>query len=208
MLLKTEPDCHNRNCILHLAVLSFLIASHLPSATHRESCESDKLSKSTTELPSIVLEVSYMRVPAGPIGETGKATIRILVVDDFEYWRRFVTSIVEEEPGLYVVCKVSDGLEAVQKAEELTPDLIVLDIGLPKMNGIEAARQIRPLSPSSRIVFLSQNNDHDVVRVALGTGALGYVHKTDARSELLPAVYAVLRGEQFVSSRSNGFWET
>jgi DNA-binding NarL/FixJ family response regulator len=149
-----------------------------------------------------------MRAPQGPIAQTGKAAIRILVVEDFEYWRRFVTSIVQEEPGLHVVCKVSDGLEAVEKAEELKPDLILLAFGLPKLNGIEAARQIRQLSPSSRIVFLSQNNDHHVLRAALGIGALGYVHKTDARSELLPAVYAVLRGEQFVSSRSsNGFRE-
>jgi DNA-binding NarL/FixJ family response regulator len=149
-----------------------------------------------------------MRAPAGPIGQKERAEIRILVVEDFEYWSRFVTSIVQKEPGLHVVCKVTDGLEAVQKAEELKPDLILLDIGLPKLNGIEAARRIRQLSPNSRIVFLSQNNDHDVVRAALGMGALGYVHKTDARSELLPAVYAVLRGEQFVSSRTNGFWET
>ena len=84
----------------------------------------------------------------------------------------------------------------------------MLDIGLPKLSGIEAARQIRQLSPSSKIVFLSQNNDHDVVRAALGIGAVGYVHKMDARGELLPAVFAVLRGEQFVSSRSNGFRET
>ncbi len=79
-----------------------------------------------------------------------------------------------------------------------------MDIGLPKLNGIEAARQIRQLSPSSKIIFLSQNNDLDIVRAALGTGALGYVRKIDAGRELLPAVDAVLRGEQFISS-SNGF---
>jgi DNA-binding NarL/FixJ family response regulator len=82
----------------------------------------------------------------------------------------------------------------------LKPDLIVLDIGLPKLNGIEAARQIRQLSPSSKIVFLSQNNDLDVVRAALSTGAQGYVFKMDAQSELLPAVDAALRGKQYVSS--------
>jgi DNA-binding NarL/FixJ family response regulator len=99
-----------------------------------------------------------------------------------------------------VIAEASDGSEAVQKAEELKPDLILLDIGLPKLNGIEAARRIRQRSPSSKIIFLSQNSDLDVVRAALGTGALGYVRKTDARRELLPAMDAVLRGKQFVSS--------
>ncbi len=108
--------------------------------------------------------------------------------------------MLQVRPELQVICETSDGPEAVLKAEELKPDLIVLDIGLPKLNGIEAARRIRQLSPSSKIVFLSQNNDLDVVRAAFGTGAQGYVSKTDARSELLPAVDAVLRGRQFVSS--------
>jgi CheY-like chemotaxis protein len=72
-----------------------------------------------------------------------------------------------------VISEASDGSEAIQNAEELKPDLILLDIGLPKMNGIEAARRIRQLCPNSKIVFLSQNNDLDVVRAALGTGAFG-----------------------------------
>jgi CheY-like chemotaxis protein len=88
---------------------------------------------------------------------------------------------------------------------DLKPDLIVLDIGLPKLNGIEAARRIRQLSPSSKIIFLSQNNDRDIVQVALSTGALGYVHKTQARSDLLPAIEAVLQGRQFVSSSIKGY---
>jgi FixJ family two-component response regulator len=101
-----------------------------------------------------------------------------------------------------------DGSEAVQKAEELKPDLIVLDIGLPRLNGIEAARQIRQLSPSSKIVFLSLYNSPDVVKAALSTGALGYVRKTDARNELLAAVDAVLQGKQFVSSSLKGYEST
>jgi DNA-binding NarL/FixJ family response regulator len=129
-------------------------------------------------------------------------------VDDFQDWRRQVLSLFQARPEWQVIAEAADGFEAIQKAEELKPDLILLDIGLPKLNGIEAARQIRQLSPSSTIVFLSQNNDPDVVRSALGTGALGYVHKVDARSELLPAVHAVLRGEQFVSSRTNRSGET
>jgi len=135
-------------------------------------------------------------------------SIRILVADDFRDWRRQVVSLFQARSEWQIIAEASDGSEAVQKADDLKPDLIVLDIGLPKLNGIEAARQIRQLSPNSKIVFLSQNDDRDVVRAALGIGAVGYVHKMDARSELLPAVYAVLRGEQFVSSSSNGFRKT
>ena len=107
-------------------------------------------------------------------------------------------------PELQIICEASDGSEAVQRAEELKPDLILLDIGLPKLNGIEAARQIRLLSPSSKIIFLSQYNSLDVVEAALRTGALAYVHKAKAGSELLPAVEAVLRDELFVSGGIKG----
>ncbi len=133
------------------------------------------------------------------------SSVRILITDDYTEWRRQVRLLLQVRPEWQVISEASDGLEAVQKAEDLKPDLILLDIGLPKLNGIEAARRIRQLSPSSNIIFLSQNNNLDVVRAALGTGALGYVCKTDARRELLPAMDAVLRGEQFVSSRLNGF---
>ena len=104
---------------------------------------------------------------------------------------------------MQVVCEVSDGLEAVQKAEELKPDLILLDIGLPTLNGIEAARQIRKLAPESKILFLSQESSADVVQEALNLGALGYVVKADARRDLSDAVEAVLLGEQFVSILPN-----
>jgi len=123
-----------------------------------------------------------------------------MVVDDYENWRRQVHSLLEARPEWQVIAEASDGSEAVQKAEGLKPDLILLDIGLPKLSGIEAARRIRHVSPSSKIIFLSQNSDLEFVRVALSTGALGYVQKTDAGRELLPAVAAVLRGKKFVSS--------
>ena len=132
------------------------------------------------------------------------SSIRILIVDDYEGWRRQVRSLFQARPEWQVIAEAADGPEAIQKAEELKPDLMVLDIGLPKLNGIEAARRIRQLSPSSKIVFLSQNNDLDIVRAALSTGALGYVCKTDVQSELLPAIDAVLRGKQFVSSSIKG----
>ena len=131
--------------------------------------------------------------------------IRILITDDFEGWRRQVRLLFKKRREWQVIAEAADGLEAIQKAEELKPDLIVLDVGLPELNGIEVARRIRQFSPSSKIVFLSQNNDLDVVQAALSTGALGYVHKTDAESELLPALDAVLRGKQSVSGSLKGY---
>ncbi len=125
--------------------------------------------------------------------------VRVLVADDFEPWRRFVCALLERGPECQVVCEVFDGLEAVRKAEELQPDVIVLDIGLPTLSGIEAARRIRNLAPASKIIFLTQESSADVAQEALRLGALGYVVKTHAGRELLPAVEAVLRGTQFVS---------
>ena len=132
------------------------------------------------------------------------ASVRVVVVEDHEQFRRLICSTVEKAPELQVVGIVSDGLAAVQKAAELQPDLILLDIGLPSLNGIEAARRIRKLSPQSKILFVSQESSADVVKEALATGARGYVVKTDVGSELLPAVDAVLRGEQFVGRRFAG----
>ena len=128
-----------------------------------------------------------------------KGSIRILVVDDFEPWRRFACSTVQQRPELEVVAEVSDGLEAIRKAQELQPDLILLDIGIPTLNGIEAARRIRELSPKSKVLFVSENRSRNMVEAAFRTGALGYVVKSDAKSELLTAIHAVVRGEQFLS---------
>ena len=100
--------------------------------------------------------------------------------------------------------EVSDGLEAVQEAQRLQPDLILLDIGLPTLNGIEAARQIRRLSPASKIIFVTQESSADIVQEALNIGACGYVVKTEVGKELLPALTAVLRGEQFLGRRFAG----
>ena len=121
--------------------------------------------------------------------------LRVLVVEDYEPFRRFLSSKLNKIQDVQLVDEVSNGLEAVQKAEELKPDLVLLDIGLPKLNGIEAARRIRSLSPMSKIIFLSQESSADVVQEALNTGAQGYVIKDDAGRKLLPTVDAVLRGE-------------
>jgi DNA-binding NarL/FixJ family response regulator len=127
-------------------------------------------------------------------------SVRILVVDDYTPFREFVCSTLAKSPDLQLVGEASDGLTAVQKAQELHPDLIVLDIGLPTLNGIEAARRIRAISPEPKILFVSQESSADVVREALSAGALGYVVKTQAGRELLAAVRAVLDGKQFISS--------
>ena len=129
---------------------------------------------------------------------TGMSSLRVLVVEDFSPFRQFVCSTLRKLRDLQVVCEVSDGLEAVQKAEELKPDLILFDIGLPTLNGIEAARRIRELAPESKIIFLSQESSADIVQQALSLGALGYVVKTRAASELPAAVEAVVAEKQFV----------
>ena len=127
------------------------------------------------------------------------SSIRVLVVEDFAPFRKIIFSTLEKNPSLQIVGEVSDGLEAVRKAEELQPDLILLDVGLPTLNGIEAARQIRRVSPESKIVFVSQESSHDVVQKAFDLGAWGYVLKTRAASDLLAAVKAVLASRQFAS---------
>jgi len=142
----------------------------------------------------------------GQAGETllGKASIRVLVVDDYEPWRRFFSSTLQKERELQVIGEASDGLEAVQKAEELQPDLILLDIGLPTLNGIDAARRIRTVSPASKILFVSENRSAGIAEEALSGGAGGYVLKSDAVGELLPALKAVLDGKRFVGASLAG----
>jgi DNA-binding NarL/FixJ family response regulator len=126
--------------------------------------------------------------------------IRILVVDDSEPFRHFICSMLGKRPELQIIGEASDGLEAVHKSEELQPDLILLDISLPSLNGIEAARRICKLAPKSKIVFLSQESSPDIVRGALSLGAMGYVVKAIAARDLLVAVEAVVQGKQFISA--------
>ena len=131
-------------------------------------------------------------------------SVRVLVVDDYEAFRRLICSTLRTSPELQIVDEASDGLEAVRKVEELQPDLIVLDIGLPTLNGIEVARRIRTLCPECKILFVSQESCADVVQETLSLGALGYVVKAHAGSELLAAAKAVCEGRQYLSRGTSG----
>ena len=124
--------------------------------------------------------------------------ITVLLVDDNEPFCRLVGSMLPEA-DFQIVARASGGFEAVRKAEELQPDIILHDIGLPDLNGIDAASRITHSSPRSKIIFLTQERCADIVEAAFNTGASGYVCKTDVHYQLLTAIDAVLRGKKFVS---------
>ena len=126
--------------------------------------------------------------------------LRTLLVDDHEDLRKLLRSILQENTECVVVGEATDGLQAIEQAKELQPDLILLDLSLPKLNGMEAARRIRKLSPHSKILFLSQDSSPEIAQDALRLGAAGYLLKSDA-TELPLAVHAILQGKVFVSRR-------
>jgi DNA-binding NarL/FixJ family response regulator len=144
--------------------------------------------------------VSVLTSRAGP-ADLVNESVRILVVDGFEPFRKSTCSWLNRQPGLIVVGDAMDGLEAIQKSQELNPDLVVLDIGLPKLNGIEVARKIRAVSSEPKILFLTGNDYPQIASEAFAAGADAYVIKLDAQDELLAAVEAVLAGRCYVSKR-------
>jgi DNA-binding NarL/FixJ family response regulator len=125
--------------------------------------------------------------------------LRILVVEDFAPFRRFACTALQQRAA-FQIYEAADGLEAVQKAEALQPDLILLDINLPTLHGFEVAKQVRRLVPHAKLLFVSQESSSAIVRTALSLGALGYVQKVSAATDLPAAVEAVLGGRRFVSS--------
>ena len=127
-----------------------------------------------------------------------------MVVEDFEPFRRLICSMLGKNPEGGLIFEASDGLEAVRKVEELRLDIVLLDIGLPSLNGIEVARRTRKLSPQSKIIFLTQESSDEVVQAAMSLGARGYVRKFAVASDLLPAIRAVCNGGLFVSSGLGG----
>lgn len=125
--------------------------------------------------------------------------IRVLVVDDHEIARRGIRSVLSSDATLDVVWEAADGEEAVVRAAEFHPSIILLDISLPRLSGIQAARRIRVISPDSRIIFLSQHDSIQIAKDALSAGAQGYVVKSDAGLDLLTAIRVVHEGREFVS---------
>lgn len=126
-------------------------------------------------------------------------TIRVLVVDDHSEWRRIICSTLEKQSHLCIVGVAEDGSEAIEKMEDLRPDLILLDVGLPKVNGLEVAGRASELSPRSKILMVSETRYADAAREAFLRGARGYVVKSLAATELLSAIETVLEGRQFIS---------
>jgi|SRR5215467_14202056 len=130
---------------------------------------------------------------------------RVLLIEDHELFRGYIRAVLEEHPDFRLVSEAVNGLEAVHKCLELQPDMVLMDIGLPGLSGIEAARRIRAIVPACKIVFLTQETSVDVVLEALNLGAAGYVTKFQAASDLIPALIAARDGRRFVSSSVRGF---
>ena len=128
-------------------------------------------------------------------------SLRILLVDDYDDWKQYVTSKLQNDLRYRVVGQAADGPAALEAAERLEPDLILLDVGLPGLNGIEVAQRLRASHPQTRILFLSANQSPEIARAAVDTGAHGYVVKQDAATELLPAIAAIADGRVFVGPR-------
>lgn len=124
----------------------------------------------------------------------------VLLVDDFAPFRVYVRGLLRQNPQLRTIAEASDGSEAVEKARQLKPDVVVLDANLPKLHGFEAAQQIREVAPESKIIFVTQETSCVVVQAAIDLGALGYVVKTKIRLELLKAIELALKSEQFIGS--------
>jgi len=126
-------------------------------------------------------------------------TIRILLVDDHPIVRQWLRALLEGRPGWEVIGEASDGLEAVDQATRLHPDVMVLDVTMPRMNGLEACRVIRQKTPGLEILFVTQHDSPQMMREALDAGARGYVVKSNAARDLLEAVEAVSQHRVFTA---------
>lgn len=129
--------------------------------------------------------------------------VRILLVDDHPIVRQGLRTLLEGRPGWEVVGEASDGIEALDKVEALEPDVVVLDVTMPRMNGLEACRQIqkkkKKKTPSLEVLFVTQHDSPQMMREALDAGARGYVVKSNAARDLLEAVEAVSQHREFTA---------
>lgn len=132
-------------------------------------------------------------------GESG-VQIRILVADDFPAVRKGVRAVLESQAGWRVVAEAENGQEALEQAREHAPDVAVIDISMPFMNGLELARELRAALPKTEILILTQHTSRGMLEQALKAGARGYLVKSAVASELIPAVEAVIQHQPFVSS--------
>ena len=170
-----------------------------------DSCSVSGVVVDTTPPPSGLREAALVAVAFASSQEDiiyrlVMPPLRTLIVEDHEELRDFLRLTLQNEARCILIGEAVDGMQAVQKAEELQPDLILLDLSLPKINGMEALRRIRKRSPCSKLVILSQDSSPDIVGEALRLGAVGYLLKSDANN-LSQAVDAVLQGTVFVSQR-------
>jgi DNA-binding NarL/FixJ family response regulator len=128
----------------------------------------------------------------------------VLLVDDHQMMRDGLRAVIEKEPELKVVGEADNGRAAVELARNLSPDVVVMDIAMPDMNGIEATRQIRAENPDIKVIVLSTHDDERYVRASLDSGALAYVLKKAASDELLRAIQAVTRDQYYLSPGITG----
>jgi DNA-binding NarL/FixJ family response regulator len=140
------------------------------------------------------------------------ARLRIMLVDDHEVVRRGLRAILEAEPGWEICAEAADGRRAAEAAGDVRPDVMVLDISMPELNGLEAARQILRVSPKTRILILTMHESEELLRNVLKAGARGYLFKSDAGRELVAAVHALQEGKTYFTSKIaerlvNGFIE-
>jgi DNA-binding NarL/FixJ family response regulator len=127
--------------------------------------------------------------------------VRLLVADDHEIVRKGIRSLLEAQPGWQVMAEASDGREAVEKAREMKPDVTVLDISMPSLNGLEAARQMIKNDARAKILILTQHESDPLIREVLDAGARGYVLKSDASRDLVTAVNAVRCNKTYFTAK-------
>jgi len=131
-------------------------------------------------------------------------TVRILVVDDHPVVRHGLRTLLSSRPEWEIIDEAEDGIEAVEKADRLKPDIILLDVSMPKMDGLEVCRRIRKIVPKSEVLIVTQHDSPQMMREALAAGARGYVVKSDAARDLLAAVDAVSQHKSFGSKNRDG----